>query len=612
MKNLHLLFTDRVTVTFSEKAAAFKKNHFFIELRNAFNRVKKVSCFAFLSLCLMPFLSSSQGFRISGNQLLDANGNNFVMKGFSVPTAWFTNDVNGNIANIRNRTGANCLRIVVTTSTSDAAWQTSVTNCIANKMIPMVELHDVTGNNSPSELNRMAQFWASKASFLTRSDISRYILINIANEWGDWFMSATATGSVSRVTWRDAYITAVRTIRNAGIRTTLVVDAAGYGQDNRTQTLLSYASAVQASDIYHNCLFAIHMYCEWKVGGNSPISLLAGVKNAGIPVIVGEFGFQHTEGGSVCDINEGQVISNANSNGIGWLAWSWKGNGGGVEYLDLSNDWAGTSLTGWGNTVINGSGGTKTASTASVFSSTPPPPPPTGTIANGTYRITARSSGKSLDVSGRSTADGANIVQWTYGGGTNQQWSVQSLGSGAYSIRAVHSGKALDLSGFSTADGGDINQWAYGGGNNQRWRIESVGSGYFRIVSVHSGKAVEITGNSNADGAGINQRTYSGGTNQQFTFQLLGSAASTAAPRVTLQEEALIIKPLVYPNPSKDNFSIYQKGYFTYTVRDILGKVVEKGGGTNKTGFGNGLPKGMYLLQIESSNKIKVIKVIKD
>jgi mannan endo-1,4-beta-mannosidase len=81
------------------------------------------------------------------------------------------------------------------------------------------------------------------------------------------------------------------------------------------------------------------MYCEWKVDGSSPISLLPGVKNAGIPVIVGEFGFQHTEGGGTCDINEAQVISTANSNGIGWMAWSWKGNGGGVEYLDLSNDW---------------------------------------------------------------------------------------------------------------------------------------------------------------------------------------------------------------------------------------------------------------------------------
>lgn len=590
------------------KTTLYYGNPYVKNRTHSFSKHLLWTCYIFLFFSGLSLVSSAQGFRVSGNQLLDANGNNFVMKGFNVPTAWFINDVNSNIANMRNRTGANCLRIVVSTSTPDAAWQASVNNCIANRMIPMVELHSVTGNNSPSELNRMAQWWASKASFLTRPEIARYILINIANEWGDWFMSATATGTVSRVTWRDAYITAVRTIRNAGIRTTLVIDAAGYGQDNRTQTLLEYAKAVQASDTYHNCLFSLHMYCEWKVNGNSPISLLPGVKNAGIPVIVGEFGFQHSEGGGICDVNEGQVISTANANGIGWLAWSWKGNGGGVEYLDLSNDWGGTSLTAWGNTVVNGSGGTRTATTASVFSSTPTDPG--GSIANGTYRITARNSGKSLDVSGRSTADGADVVQWTYGGGTNQQWSVQSLGGGAYSIRAVHSGKSLDLSGFSTADGGDINQWTYAGGNNQRWRIESVGSGYFRIVSVHSGKAVEITGNSTTDGAGINQRTYSGATNQQFTFQLLSSSASIAAPRVQVTEEAEM-RSLVYPNPSRDRFNISQNGSFTYIIRDINGKVVERGRATNKTGFGQKLAKGLYLVQVESRNSTKTMKVVK-
>lgn len=181
-------------------------------------------------------------------------------------------------------------------------------------------------------------------------------------------MSNAATGTVSRVTWRDAYKTAVSTIRDAGIKTTLVIDAAGYGQDNKTQTILEYAKEVQASDIYHNCLFSVHMYCEWKVGGNSSItSLLPGIKNAGIPIIVGEFGYQHSEGNDVCDIDEVEIITTANSNDIGWIAWSWKGNGGGVEYLDLSTDWEGNLLSDWGETVVNGTGGTQTAVIATVF-----------------------------------------------------------------------------------------------------------------------------------------------------------------------------------------------------------------------------------------------------
>ncbi len=332
----------------------------------------KILLFIFLSITIN--LAWSQGFTVVGNELRDANGNNFIMKGINIPLAWFVSDVNNNIANIKNKTGSNCFRIVVTTSTPDNAWQSCVQNCINNKIIPMVELHDATGNNSPAELNRMALFWASKSAYLTRPDISKYILINIANEWSDWFMSATATGTVSRVTWRDAYITAVKTIRNAGIKTTLVVDAAGYGQDNKAQTILNYAKAVQASDPLHNCLFSVHMYCEWA-GNSSITTLLPAIKNAGIPIIVGEFGFQHSEGNSICDINESQIITTSNTNSIGWLAWSWKGNGSPVQYLDMSTDWAGNNLSAWGNTVVNGSGGTKTAINASVFTTTTNTPP---------------------------------------------------------------------------------------------------------------------------------------------------------------------------------------------------------------------------------------------
>ena len=44
---------------------------------------------------------------------------------------------------------------------------------------------------------------------------------------------------------------------------------------------------------------------------------------------------------------------------------------------------------------------------------------PTG---DGYYTIVGRNSGLVADVYGASTSDGAQVVQWTANGGTNQQW----------------------------------------------------------------------------------------------------------------------------------------------------------------------------------------------
>jgi len=331
-------------------------------------------------LIFAPCLAMAQGFttdNVNGN-LLDACGNNFVMKGMNVPLAWYVNDVNGSISALKNNTKSNCLRIVVQTNTSDNAWQTTVVNCIKNKIIPMVELHDVTGSTDPGALKSMGDFWASKASFFNNTnfngvDIKKHILINLANEWGTW-----QTASNKNTVWRDAVINAIKPMRNAGITSTIVIDAVGYGQDiDDAYNIRTYAKDIQRADNGYlggpsnstqksNLLFSIHMYCEWKKVGDN-IGIVNTIKSSGVPVIVGEFGYQHASDGS-CDIDEQAIINTCQAGGIGWLAWSQKGNGGGVEYLDLCNDWACTNLSAWGNTVINGTNGTKTAVECSVFS----------------------------------------------------------------------------------------------------------------------------------------------------------------------------------------------------------------------------------------------------
>ncbi len=156
---------------------------------------------------------------------------------------------------------------------------------------------------------------------------------------------------------------------------------------------------------------------------------------------------------------------------------------------------------------------------------TPTPAPGGGIVSGATYYITARHSGKALDVANVSTADGANVHQWSYVGGNNQKWVVTSLGSGYYSIINVNSGKSLDVTGGpgATGDGVNIQQWSYVGGTNQQWQIIDVGGGYYRIMARHSGKCVDVDGGSGATGDGVNvhQWSYAGGTNQQWRFNRL-------------------------------------------------------------------------------------------
>lgn len=232
-----------------------------------------------------------------------------------------------------------------------------------------------------------------------------------------------------------------------------------------------------------------------------------------------------------------------------------------------------------------------------------------GGLGNGVYQITARHSGKALDVASSSTADGANVQQYTYSGGNNQKWTIQSVGSGQYSIRAVHSGKALDVSGNSTADGGDINQWTYSGGNNQKWRIESVSLGYYRIVSVNSGKCVDVVGASTANGAAINQYTCSGATNQSFQLTYLSSAREEAVDVV--QDRVEDSPATVFPNPSAGAFTLRQNGAFSYELRDVSGKVLQSGQGIDQTQVGGSLAPGFYLLGVQTAGRHQALKLIK-
>lgn len=162
---------------------------------------------------------------------------------------------------------------------------------------------------------------------------------------------------------------------------------------------------------------------------------------------------------------------------------------------------------------------------------------------SGTYKLIARHSGRVLTVdlnpntnggvSG--TAAGANVFQYDYVSDfNNKQWVLQPLADGAYKLTARHSGKVLEVKGGPTftANGVNVDQWDFNSGTHQQWWIQPVGDGYYRLLAKHSGKALDVQGGGTANGVNVYQWEYTGVTNQQWRLELLSNStqSGTTAP----------------------------------------------------------------------------------
>ncbi len=132
------------------------------------------------------------------------------------------------------------------------------------------------------------------------------------------------------------------------------------------------------------------------------------------------------------------------------------------------------------------------------------------------YNLVARHSGKCVDVTSNSAADGATVLQYTCGSGLNQQWRLTDAGGGYFQVIAQHSGKCLDVSDASTTNGATVLQYRCGSGTNQQWSFQDQGSGNYRLVARHSGKCLDVSDGSTANGVKLIQWTCGSGTNQQF------------------------------------------------------------------------------------------------
>lgn len=301
-------------------------------------------------------LEAQEGFKVEGTKLLDANGNEFVMRGVNQAYTWFASKNTQALEEIA-KTGANCVRIVLS---DGAQWTMTpadtvtdiIEKCKELKMICILEVHDATGYDDQESLELAANYFTFiKEALIGQED---YVIINIANEW---MGSSRSTG------WTTGYTTVIPWLREAGLAHTIMVDSAGWGQ--YAKCIKEGGEEVLASDVLGNTMFSIHMY---GTAGADDTTIERNIKYAtdrNLCVCIGEFGYTHSDG----DVDEAFLMSYCVENSIGYMGWSWCGNGGGVEYLDLSEDWTIDHLSeDWGEVLVYGENGiSETSVTCTIF-----------------------------------------------------------------------------------------------------------------------------------------------------------------------------------------------------------------------------------------------------
>ncbi|HEY8965587.1 MAG TPA: RICIN domain-containing protein, partial [Candidatus Methylacidiphilales bacterium] len=168
-----------------------------------------------------------------------------------------------------------------------------------------------------------------------------------------------------------------------------------------------------------------------------------------------------------------------------------------------------------GQTAFNNQAGANYAATLSGNSWQYSPP-----IADGTYVALARHSGLALDITHGWTANGSLLEQWGKNGGSNQSWTLNSLGGNVYRIIGLGSGRALEAPNASLTAGTVLDIYDWNEDGNQLWSIVQTDPGYYTVTNVNSGLVMEVSGGVGAvsPGAAVDQWNYGLQYNKQWSF----------------------------------------------------------------------------------------------
>ncbi|WP_426506348.1 ricin-type beta-trefoil lectin domain protein [Dactylosporangium sp. McL0621] len=141
-----------------------------------------------------------------------------------------------------------------------------------------------------------------------------------------------------------------------------------------------------------------------------------------------------------------------------------------------------------------------------------PTPSPSTTPSSGSQgvMVVGGQSGRCMDISGSTTANGTQAQLWDCNGGTNQRWTYTSSKQ-----LTVYGNKCLDASGQGRSNGTAAVIWDCNGQANQQWNVNADGT----VTGVQSGLCLDASGLGTANGTKIQLWQCLNGANQKWSLR---------------------------------------------------------------------------------------------
>jgi mannan endo-1,4-beta-mannosidase len=298
---------------------------------------------------------------VSGRYILGPCNDTLILKGVNyAPYNWGWSPSQLRINQVA-LSGANCVRLPWYVTTPDGPTpqatynnlvnlDSALSKCVQNKMIPIIELHDLTCVNNATALVTLSNFFVQPAVKTLINKYKHSIILNIANE--ALFVSWASNPTTAQTTFSNTYSSIVNTIRSNSITVPIMIDGSECGTN--LDVLGNVGQVLQTADPQHNLIFSAHAYW-YSYAGNDSTQALTKINNAlakNIPFVFGEVANLQDDV-TMCQytLNYKPWLKIITQKKLGWLAWSWDNDGCPARQMTSAGNF--TNLTTFGADIVN-------------------------------------------------------------------------------------------------------------------------------------------------------------------------------------------------------------------------------------------------------------------